>query len=120
MRSNWIRRARPKACRRRIYATALRSNPFQDSSEGESPPGPELPVRRRAFKMASGMEVLHGSSKKSILGPLLASLGEPSWCMFGHLGWPVVALEGLWLLTLCLFGLCFARPRFLDPPRANK
>ena len=27
-----------------LGATALRSNPFQDSSEGESPPGPELRI----------------------------------------------------------------------------
>ena len=70
------------------------------------------PVHRRAFKMASGIEVLHGRSKKSILGSLLACLGEPLWCLFGHLGWPGVALDALGLLTLCVFGLCFVGPWF--------
>ena len=77
-----------------------------------SPPGRLRRSRHRAFKMASGIEVLHGGYKKSILGPLLACLGEPLRYLFGHLGWPAVALEGLWLLALCLFGLCFAQPRF--------
>ena len=76
------------------------------------PPDRPAPVHRRAFKMASGIEVLHGRCKKSILGPLLASLGESLWCLFGHLGWPGVALEGIGLLTLCVFGLCFAGPWF--------
>ena len=76
------------------------------------PPDRSFVLRHPTFKMASGIEVLHGRCKKSILCPLLASLGESLWCLFGHSGWPGVALDGLGLLTLCVFGLCFAGPWF--------
>ena len=49
---------------------------------------------------------------RRILSPLLASLGEVLWCLFGYRGWPGVALDAIWLLTVCVFGLCFVRPRF--------
>ena len=54
------------------------------------PPERSFVLRRRAFKMASGIEVLHGSCKKSILGPLLASLGNLCGACLGSLagqGW---------------------------------
>ena len=68
------------------------------------PPDRSFVSRHRTFKMASGIEVLHGRYIKLVLGSLLASLGESLWCLFGHLGWPGVALEGIWLLILCLLG----------------
>ena len=63
------------------------------------PPDRPAPAYRRAFKMASGIEVLHGRCKKSILGPLLASLGNLCGACLGTLagqGWH-------WRASGCLF-----------------
>ena len=56
-------------------------------------------MRRRAFKMASGMEVLHGRSKKSILGRFWPPLGSLCGACLGTLagqGWH-------WRASGCLF-----------------
>ena len=63
------------------------------------PPDRPAPVHRRAFKMASGIEVLHGRCKKLILGALLPSLGNLCGACLGTLagqGWH-------WRASGCLF-----------------
>ena len=107
-----IRRARPKACVGVLWLLHSAVIPSRIPPKENPPPDRLWLFRHRAFKMASGIEVLHRRYKKSILGPLWASLGESLWCLFGHRGWPGVALDAIGMLTFCLLGPCFVRPWF--------
>ena len=76
------------------------------------PPDRPAPVHRRAFKMASGIEVLHGRCKKSILGPLLASLGNLCGACLGTLAgqgwhWKASGCSFCAFLAYALWGLGF-------------
>ena len=83
------------------------------------PPAWASVLRHREFQHERYKGRLHGRYIKSILGSLLASLGEALWCLFGHRGWPGVALDAIGMLTFCLFGPCFVQPRFQGFPRAK-
>ena len=94
-----IRRARPKACVGVLGLLHSAEILSRIPPKENPPPDRSFVLRRRALKMGSGIEVLHGWCKKSILGPLLASLGSLCGACLGTLagqGWH-------WRASGCLF-----------------